>query len=124
MKRHKRKPRNSNFLLQFCYRLWNLSGNITLDQFGRPLTVAQGYLYFISHGKQYLYCASKEIFTENLMSQVNILKPICFRAVDKLRNSGIEGVCPGVCQGMRVREKRCYGGEGGMQSNLIKLGVT
>jgi hypothetical protein len=34
------------------------------DAFGRSKTQADGYVYFTSHGKDYLYCASPEIFTQ------------------------------------------------------------
>ena len=35
-----------------------------LDAFGRSKTQPDGYVYFTAHGRDYLYCASKEIFTE------------------------------------------------------------
>jgi hypothetical protein len=35
-----------------------------LDAFGRSKTQADGYVYFTAHGKDYLYCASTKIFTQ------------------------------------------------------------
>jgi hypothetical protein len=34
------------------------------DAFGRSETHSDGYVYFTAHGKNYLYCASKKIFTD------------------------------------------------------------
>ena len=66
-------PSLINSISFFCSRLWNSNGNITLDPFGRMKTEAQGFLYFISHGKKHLYCASKEIFSDSLQQQVTIV---------------------------------------------------
>ena len=51
-----------NFDDWFCYVDLNIF--IGLDAFGRSKTQADGYVYFTAHGKDYLYCASTKIFTQ------------------------------------------------------------
>ena len=46
------------------YMNFNLNIFTGLDAFGRSKTQADGYVYFTAHGKDYLYCASTKIFTQ------------------------------------------------------------
>jgi hypothetical protein len=42
-----------------------------VDAFGRRITEAQGFVYFISHGRKYLYCANTDLFKPELYTQVS-----------------------------------------------------
>ena len=43
----------------------DLSSLPPLDAFGRSKTQSEGLVYFTAHGKDYLYCASIKIFTQD-----------------------------------------------------------
>ena len=55
-----------------------------LDAFGRSKTQADGYVYFTAHGKDYLYCASTKIFTQERKTAIG--EALC-------KHENFSGVC-------------------------------
>lgn len=47
----------------------------SVDPFGRSKSQAEGFVYFTAHGKDFLYCASKKIFTSNRLTAIG--KALC-----------------------------------------------
>ena len=59
-----------------CNGIWPGDiGATPMDVFGRFKSQAQGYLYFVSHGRSFLYCANPAIFTEE--RRVDIGRALC-----------------------------------------------